>query len=118
MAEQTIPQAQVQSKLSKFELCKSGRPKKLVAQELERERAYLNDLHIRVTVDRERRIKSDARINSWKDRWKTERPNEPIDMEEYPYKVYNTDQELVEQHHRQHYVVAALEDELEGIEEK
>lgn len=113
MADQVI-----QPKLNKFELCKSGRPKKLVAQELDKEREVLEDLHSKVTFDRERRIKSDIRLDAWKARWKLERPGEPVDMEEYPYKVYTSDQELVERHHRQHYVIAALEDELEGYEEK
>lgn len=105
-------------RLKKMDLCKSGRPKSLVAQELNRERAKLDDMHVRVTDHVQKRDKSAMRFEMWKQRWKVDRPGEPIDETEYPYKVVPIDWELVNEHNRQHYVIAALEDELEGKDDK
>jgi hypothetical protein len=112
-----------QPKLGKFEICKSGRPKKVVMAELLRERSKLDDLHIRVTEHSRKRQASETRFDVWKERWKNDQraaglPTEPVDEEEYPYKRIELDVQLVEEHARQHYVIAALEDELEGREEK
>ena len=111
-------------KLNKFEICaKSGRPKKVVQQELVRERAKLDDLHVQVTVHGQKRMASEARFEAWAERWKRDQkaaglPDGPVEMEEYPYKLIELDEDLVERHRIQHYVIAALEDELEGKEEK
>jgi hypothetical protein len=120
MVEQIKP---IEPKLNKFELCKSGRPKKVVQAELARERARLDDLHVRVTEHGQKRQVSEVRFEKWVERWKADQraaglPTEPVEAEEYPYKLVTLDEALVEEHQRQHYVIAALEDELEGKEEK
>jgi hypothetical protein len=112
-----------QSKLNKFELCKSGRPKKVVMSELASERAKLDDLATHVNAHLDKRRMSELRFEKWVERWKNDQraaglPTDPVDEEEYPYRRVEIDMALIENHQRQHYVIAALEDELEGREEK
>ncbi len=116
-------QVKFEPKLNKFELCKSGRPKKLVQQELSKERTKLDDLTSHVNVHLDKRRVSEMRFEKWVERWKNDQraaglPTEPVDHEEYPYKRIELDMPLIEEHQRQHYVIAALEDELAGVEEK
>ena len=116
-------QVKIEPKLNKFELCKSGRPKKLVQQELVRERSKLDDLADHTNAHLDKRRVSEMRFEKWLERWKSDQraaglPTEPVDVEEYPYKRIELDMPLIEEHQRQHYVIAALEDELEGKEEK
>jgi len=120
MADQVKP---IEPKLNKFELCKTGRPKKVVMAELAKERAKLDDLASHVNAHLDKRRVSELRFEKWVERWKNDQraaglPTEPVDQEEYPYKRLELDMQLVEEHQRQHYVIAALEDELEGREEK
>ena|SRR5271165_3120243 len=116
-------QVKIEPKLHKFELCKSGRLKKVVQQDLVRERAKLDDLTSHVNAHLDKRKVSEMRFEKWVERWKNDQraaglPTDPVDQEEYPYKRIELDMPLIEEHQRQHYVIAALEDELEGREEK
>lgn len=104
--------------LKRLDTCKSGRPKAVVAEELRKEQAKLNELHVLVTLHREKRMKSEARFENWKIQWQANHRGEPLDLEDYPHKVVELDRELVQKHHRQHYIVNALENELEGTEER
>lgn len=116
MTEQVKPP--VNPRLAKMDQCKSGRPKAVVAQELANERATLEKLHLLVNEHCRKREKSVNRVENWKQQQRATNPGISIDMEDCPFEVIPADVDLVEVHRRQHYVIAALEDELEGREEK
>lgn len=104
-------------RLKNIENCKSGRPKSVVRKELAEATVRLNELHLLTSDQMKRFLKAEERIDRWKANWKVNNPSEPLDMEDCPHKVVELDMVMIEDHRILHYVIKALQDELEGKEE-
>lgn len=105
-------------RLKNLEICKSGRSKPIVRKELAEAMAKLEEMHLVVNNERVKFLKSEERLDRWKSAWKSNHPGEPLDMEECPHKVFVMNADLVEDYRIMHYVIKALQDELEGKEEQ
>jgi hypothetical protein len=116
-AKQALSSLSDNPRMKRMEQCKSGRPKSVVIQELNQERDKLNEMHTKINEQRERFLESEAEYDQWAAEWKARKRNRPVDPSEYPFKRHVMDADLVRTHQYQHYVIKALEDELEGREE-
>ena len=93
------------------------RPAAIILRELDAARATLRELRTACEADDSRRRQREAAIEKSQLRWARDHAGEPWDPNAYtpPMIPLQMDAELHKRHHRQHYVIQALEAELESL---
>lgn len=93
---------------------KPPRARHVIQAELDAARAKLAELRTRAEADHRKFLSSKESVDRAMNQWRKDRPDEPFDPDRFspPMRPYVGDEKLHREHHRQHYVIEALEQEL------